>query len=69
MLDGCAVLYLALLFCLFCFFLPRFYVPCTQPKAFSTKAGFDKKQSQAVMQFAAFVKAEFEEAGPQVTLQ
>lgn len=35
-------------------------------KAFSTAAGFDKKRSQAVMQFAAFVKAEFEEAGPQV---
>eukprot|EP00752_Nemacystus_decipiens_P004015 g3678.t1 len=34
-------------------------------KAFSSAAGFDKKRSQAVMQFAAFVKAEFEEAGPQ----
>lgn len=35
-------------------------------KAFATGAGFDKRQSQAAMQFAAFVKAEYEEAGPQV---
>ncbi|CAM9824761.1 unnamed protein product [Hapterophycus canaliculatus] len=34
-------------------------------KAFAKTAGFDKKQSQAAMQFAAFVKAEYEEAGPQ----
>ncbi|CAM9199743.1 unnamed protein product [Ascophyllum nodosum] len=34
-------------------------------KAFTAGAGFDKKQSQAAMQFAAFVKAEYEEAGPQ----
>lgn len=37
-------------------------------KAFATKAGFDKRQSQAAMQFAAFVKAEYEEAGPQVRI-
>lgn len=35
-------------------------------QGFATSAGFDKKQSQAAMQFAAFVKAEFEEAGPEV---
>lgn len=38
-------------------------------QAFATKAGFDKKQSQAAMQFAAFVKAEYEEAGPQVPFE
>lgn len=37
-------------------------------QAFASSAGFDKKQSQAAMQFAAFVKAEYEEAGPQVRI-
>lgn len=44
----------------------RFLISWFAWKAFSSAAGFDKKRSQAVMQFAAFVKAEFEEAGPQV---
>lgn len=36
-------------------------------QAFATNARFNKKQSQAAMQFAAFVKVEYEAAGPQVT--